>query len=68
MEPVRRRMLRCEAEEESMAVSLQRNTGLLVLGVWLVLNGIRGLALIGLPSPVMAVLALLAGVLILAGR
>ena len=51
-----------------MAVSLQRNTGLLVLGVWLVLNGIRGLVLIGLPSPVMAVLALLAGVLILAGR
>ena len=51
-----------------MAVSLQRNTGLLVLGVWLVLNGIRGLALIGLPSPVMAVLALLAGVLILARR
>jgi hypothetical protein len=51
-----------------MAVGLQRNAGLLVLGIWLVLDGISGLVPLGLPSPIMAVLALIAGALILAGR
>jgi hypothetical protein len=51
-----------------MAFVLQRNTGLLVLGIWLVLSGLSGLLPVGLPSPLMAVLALVAGVLILAGR
>jgi len=41
---------------------------MLLLALWLILSGIAGLAAIALPSPVMAVLALLAGVFILVGR
>jgi hypothetical protein len=51
-----------------MAVTFQRNLGLLVLGIWLILYGLAGMIALGLPSPVMAVLALVAGILILAGR
>ena len=45
-----------------------RNLGMLLLGIYLVLVGLTGLAPLGLPAIVMAVLALLAGILILAGR
>jgi len=55
-------------KENRMAFTFQRNTGMLLLGVWLVLSGLSGLVALGLPYPLMAVLALLAGVLILAGR
>jgi hypothetical protein len=51
-----------------MAIVLGRNVGMLVLAVWLILYGIAGLVPLGLPSPLMAVLALAAGILILAGR
>jgi hypothetical protein len=51
-----------------MAVALQRNMGLLVLAIWLILYGLSGLVALGLPAPLMAILALIAGVLILAGR
>jgi hypothetical protein len=51
-----------------MAVGFQRNIGLLVLSIWLILYGISGLVALGLPAPLMAILALIAGVLILAGR
>jgi hypothetical protein len=51
-----------------MAITFQRNMGMLLLGIWLVLFGLAGIVPLGLPSPLMAVLALLAGVLILAGR
>ena len=51
-----------------MAIGFQRNLGMTLLGVWLVLSGLAGLVSIGLPYPLMAVLAFLAGVLILAGR
>ena len=51
-----------------MAVVLPRNGGMLVLGIWLALYGIAGLVPLGLPSPLMAVLALIAGILILVGR
>jgi hypothetical protein len=51
-----------------MAVNVQKNMGLLLLAVWLILYGISGLVAFVLPGPVMAVLALLAGVLILVGR
>jgi hypothetical protein len=51
-----------------MAVMFQRNAGMLVLGVWLVLYGLAGMIALALPSPLMAVLALVAGILILAGR
>ena len=45
-----------------------RNIGMLLLGIYLVLVGLTGLVPLGLPAIVMAVLALLAGILILAGR
>jgi hypothetical protein len=51
-----------------MAVNVQKNMGLLLLAVWLILVGVSGLVSFALPSPVMPVLALIAGVLILAGR
>ena len=51
-----------------MAVGIQRNIGMLLLGIWLVLYGLAGIIALHLPSPLMAVLALLAGVLILVGR
>jgi hypothetical protein len=51
-----------------MARILQRNIGMILLGVWLVLYGLAGMIALNLPSPLMAVLALLAGILILAGR
>ena len=49
---------------------LNRNLGMLLLGIWLVLTGLiplLSLSVAGLGT-VMAVLALAAGVLILAGR
>ena len=51
-----------------MAVTFQRNQGMLVLAIWLILYALAGMIALGLPSPVMAVLALVAGILILAGR
>jgi hypothetical protein len=51
-----------------MAVTFQRNVGMLLLGIWLVLYGLAGMTTIVLPAPLMAVLALLAGILILVGR
>jgi hypothetical protein len=51
-----------------MAVTFQRNLGMLVLAIWLILYGLAGMIALGLPSPVMAVLALVAGILILVGR
>ncbi|HEV3215166.1 MAG TPA: hypothetical protein VGZ27_05560 [Vicinamibacterales bacterium] len=51
-----------------MAIKFTRNIGMAVLGVWLILSGLSGLVLMPLPPPLMAVLALVAGVLILIGR
>ncbi len=51
-----------------MALMIRRNAGMLVLGIWLILYGIAGIMPLGLPAPLMSVLALLAGVLILTGR
>lgn len=51
-----------------MAVLIQRNMGLLVLAIWLILYGLSGMVALGLPAPLMGILALIAGVLILAGR
>jgi len=47
---------------------LNRNAGLLTLGVYLILVGLSGLVAFPLPSPIMALLALIAGILILVGR
>ena len=41
---------------------------MLVLGIWLLLTGIGGLAALPIPGVIMAVLALLAGILILIGQ
>lgn len=51
-----------------MAIVFQRNVGLLVLAIWLILSGISSFAALGLPAGLMGALALIAGVLILAGR
>jgi hypothetical protein len=45
-----------------------RNVGMLLLALWLILSGLAGLIALSLPAPLMAVLALLAGILILVGR
>ena len=50
------------------ALIATRSTGMLVLAVWLMLSGLAGLIALPLPAPLMAVLALLAGILILVGR
>jgi hypothetical protein len=51
-----------------MAIVVTRNIGMLLLAIWLILSGLTGFVALGLPSPLMAVLALLAGILILVGR
>jgi hypothetical protein len=51
-----------------MALTFQRNAGQLLLAVWLILYGLAGITALALPAPFMAILALVAGVLILVGR
>lgn len=51
-----------------MAVSVTRSAGMLLLSIWLILTGIRGLVAFSLPPVLMAALALIAGLLILIGR
>ena len=51
-----------------MAYTLNRNAGMLVLAIYLILAGLGGLTSFSLPSPLMPVLAFVAGVLILVGR
>ena len=49
---------------------MNRNLGMLLLAIWLVLTGLMGLAGFSLPSGtlIMALLALAAGIAILVGR
>lgn len=49
-------------------VGVNRNIGMLLLGVWLILYGVSGMVALGLPAMLMAVLALVAGILIIVGR
>ena len=51
-----------------MAVRVTSNAGMLVLAIWLILSGLAGLVAIPIPGVVMAVFALIAGILILVGR
>ena len=51
-----------------MAVQLTRSTGMLLLGLWLILSGLLTISPFPLPPLVMGVIALIAGVLILVGR
>lgn len=48
--------------------NLNRNAGMLVLAIYLILVGLGGLTSFFLPSPLMPILALVAGILILMGR
>ena len=51
-----------------MAVSVTRNIGLMLLAIWLIVSGLAGLTTLPLPSVLMPVLALAAGIAILLGR
>ena len=51
-----------------MAGGFNRNIGMLLLGLWLILYGLSGMVALGLPAMLMAVLALIAGILIIVGR
>ena len=51
-----------------MAVMVTRSAGMLLLSIWLIFTGLTGLVALTLPGVLMAVLALIAGVLILVGR
>ena len=53
-----------------MATTLTKNLGMLLLAIWLILGGLMpllGLSFSGV-GPIMAILAIAAGVLILIGR
>jgi hypothetical protein len=51
-----------------MAIRITRSVGMLLLAIWLILTGAAGLAALPIPGIVMAVLALVAGILILVGQ
>ena len=51
-----------------MASGFNRNIGMLLLGLWLILTGLSGMVAFALPGMLMAVLALIAGILIIVGR
>jgi hypothetical protein len=50
-----------------MAIRTTRSVGMLLLGIWLILTGVASLMTFPLPAVVTAVLAVIAGVLILLG-
>ena len=49
-------------------LGFNRSIGMLLLGLWLILTGLSGMVALGLPAMLMAVLALVAGILIIVGR
>ena len=51
-----------------MALAIGRNLGMLLLAIYLIIVGLSGLIALPLGGPILSVLALLAGILILAGR
>jgi hypothetical protein len=51
-----------------MGIRITRSTGMLLLAIWLILTGAAGVSPIPIPGIVMAVLALIAGILILLGQ
>jgi hypothetical protein len=51
-----------------MAIVVTRSIGMLLLGIWLILYGLAGMTGIALPPPLMALLALITGIVILVGR
>jgi hypothetical protein len=57
-----------DEEDAAMAVIATRNLGLLVLAIYLIVSGLAGLLAVPIPGMLTAVLALLAGILLLFGR
>lgn len=51
-----------------MALLATRGAGMIVLAIYLIVVGLEGLVSLAVPLPVTAVLAVLAGALILLGR
>ena len=51
-----------------MPYTFNKSSGMMALAIWLILSGLSGLIVLPLPPLVMAVLALVAGILILIGR
>lgn len=51
-----------------MAIVATKNLGLLCLAVYLIVVGVTGMLSVPLAAPLTAVLALLAGILLLVGR
>jgi hypothetical protein len=51
-----------------MALVATRSLGLLCLAIWLIITGLAGLVAIPVPGAIMAILALIAGILLLIGR
>jgi len=51
-----------------MAYNFTKSMGMMALAIWLILHGIGGLIVLPLPAMLMAILALVAGILILLGR
>jgi hypothetical protein len=49
-------------------IGINRNIGMLLLAIWLILSGLSGLAALPIPAVLMTILALLAGIPILVGR
>lgn len=53
--------------EVHMAIRTTRSVGMILLGVWLILFGLQAFVPLPIPAAVSAVLALIAGVLIILG-
>lgn len=51
-----------------MAIRTTRSVGMLLLGIYLILVGIGGFAALPIPTLLLSLLALIAGILILVGR
>lgn len=51
-----------------MPYRFNKSAGMMALAVWLILSGVGALIVLPLPPGVMAILALIAGFLILVGR
>lgn len=49
-------------------VNMNKNIGMLLLGIWLAVTGLMQFASIPLPAMVLPLLAIVAGVLIIIGR
>jgi hypothetical protein len=49
-------------------MSFTKNIGFLLLGIWLILTGLSAFVSLGAIGPILAILALVAGIFILVGR